>query len=249
MIHKPSLLQPASTLGSPSSPPEYRGPTTVSTFAIAGRALRLARPVEPDRLLDDPAVHAWNRSDDYMPYWAYLWPGARMLAEAVFDRWGEVDPGDDEVLELGCGLGLGGLAALALGFRVRFSDYDPAAFAFIRRSVAESELPEDWAAYLLLDWREPPALSFPRIIAADVLYERKLVPLVADVLAKLLAPGGEAILTTPYRASAEGFPAEAESRGLVVTASAASTIDEAGERRPGTIFRATRPDSRANGSS
>lgn len=229
------------TLGSSSTPPEYRGPTAVSTFELAGRALRLARPVEPDRLLDDPAVHAWNKADDYMPYWAYLWPGARMLAEAVFDRWGGVDPGDEEVLELGCGLGLGGLAALALGFRVRFSDYDPAAFGFIRRSVVESGLPEDRAAYLLLDWREPPALSFPRIIAADVLYERKLVPLVADVLARLLAPGGEALLTTPYRASAEDFPGEAAVRGLVVDAKPAVTIDEAGERRPGTIYRATRP--------
>jgi len=244
LIHKPSPLHPVPTLGSPSSPPEYRGPTTVSTFAIAGRALRLARPVEPDRLLDDPAVHARNQADDYMPYWAYLWPGARMLAEAVFDRWGGVDPGDDEVLELGCGLGLGGLAALALGFRVRFSDYDPAAFAFIRRSVAEGGLPEKRADYLLLDWREPPPLSFARIIAADVLYERKLVPLVADVLAKLLAPGGEAILATPYRASAEDFPAELPPRGLGCEAEATSTVDEAGERRPGTIYRVFRRPSR-----
>lgn len=241
MIHKPTPLHTSSTLGPTSSPPEYRGPTTVSTFAIAGRSLRLARPVEPDRLLDDPAVHALNRADDYMPYWAYLWPGARMLAEAVFERWADADPAEDEVLELGCGLGLGGLAALALGFRVRFSDYDPAAFPFIRRSVAESGLPEDRADFLLLDWREPPALTFPRIVAADVLYERKLVPLVADVLARLLAPGGEAILTTPYRASAESFPAELPPRGLACEAEPTWTVDEAGERRPGTIYRVRRP--------
>lgn len=218
---------------------EYQGPTTVSEIEVAGRTLRLARPVEPDRLLDDPAVHALNERDDYMPYWAYLWPGARMLAEAVLDRWKGVEPGDDEVLELGCGLGLGGLAAMALGFRVRFSDYEPAAFGFIRRSVAENGFPADRASYLLLDWREPPPLAFPRIIAADVLYERRLVPLVADVLARLLPPGGEAILTTPYRASAESFPPEAASRGLSVHAEPAWTVDESGERRPGTIYRAT----------
>ena len=109
----------------------YEGPTTVATLHLAGRAIRLARPVEPDRLLDDPAVHDRNRRDDYMPYWAYLWPGAGMLAEAVITRWGDAQPGDDEVLELGCGLGLGGLAAMSLGFRVRFSDYNPATFGFI----------------------------------------------------------------------------------------------------------------------
>ena len=93
---------------------------------------------------------------------------------------------------------------------------------------------------LVLDWRKPPALTFARIIAADVLYERRLVPLVADVLARLLAPGGEAILTTPYRASAESFPAELPPRGLACEAHPAWTVDEAGERRPGTVFRVVR---------
>ncbi|WP_165247516.1 class I SAM-dependent methyltransferase [Paludisphaera soli] len=232
-------VAPASRDATPTGP-EYEGPTTVSTFTIAGRTIRLARPVEPDRLLDDPAVHDWNRRDDYMPYWAYLWPGAGMLAEAVLSRWGGVAPGEDEVLELGCGLGLGGLAAMALGFRVRFSDYDPAAFGFIRRSVAENGFPADRAALMLLDWREPPSERFPRIVAADVLYEKRLVPLVADVLAKMLAPGGEALIATPYRVSAETFPEEAAGRGLIVESEAAWTLDEAGERRPGTIYRVVR---------
>lgn len=232
----PSLLTPSP--GPVEGPPDYRGPTAVSTFEIAGRPLRLVRPVEPDRLLDDPAVHARNRDDDYMPYWAYLWPGSLMLAEAISARWGEAGSRDDEVLELGCGLGLGGLAALAMGFRVRFSDYDPAAFGLVRRSVAENGLPEDRASYLALDWREPPALTFPRIIASDVLYERPLVPLVAEVLARMLSPGGEAILSTPYRASAEYLPAELATRGLACDAEATATVDESGQRRPGTIFRA-----------
>ena len=77
----------------------YRGPAASSSFEIAGRSIRLVRPVDPDRMLDDPDVHDRNREDDYMPYWAYLWPGSRMLAEAVVERWGNVEPGDDEVLE------------------------------------------------------------------------------------------------------------------------------------------------------
>ncbi len=61
----------------------YEGPVVTSVFAYAGRAVRVVRPSDPDRLLDDPGVLAWNRRDDYMPYWAYLWPGAFLLAEAV----------------------------------------------------------------------------------------------------------------------------------------------------------------------
>ena len=42
------------------------------------------------------------------PYWAHLWSGARVLADAVPAR-----PGRD--LELGCGLGLPGLVAARRG--------------------------------------------------------------------------------------------------------------------------------------
>lgn len=234
-------MTPESAASIPRTPnrSEYRGPITVSDFEIAGRSMRVVRPAEPDRLLDDPHVRDLNRADDYMPYWAYIWPGARMFAEAVAELWGGVEPGNDEVLELGCGLGVGGLAAMALGFRVRFSDYDPAPFEFIHRSVAENGFPADRAEMLLLDWREPPALTFPRIIGADVLYERKLVPLVVDVLDRMLGPGGEALLTSPYRTAAEEFPGQVAARGFACTRVPVRTVDEAGPRQ-GTVFRVVR---------
>jgi hypothetical protein len=61
----------------------YAGPVTTSGHVVGGRRFALVRPGDPDRLLDDPRVLAWNHRDDYMPYWAYLWPGAFLLAEAV----------------------------------------------------------------------------------------------------------------------------------------------------------------------
>jgi predicted nicotinamide N-methyase len=221
---------------------EYHGPVTVSTFDVGGRAIRLVRPTDPDRLLDDPSVHAWNREDDYMPYWAYLWPGANMLAEAVVRCWGDVAPArGSAVLELGCGLGLAGLAAMTLGFRVCFSDYDPAALAFVDRSVRENGLDPERFSTLVLDWRNPPAVRFERIIGADVLYERRLVPLVADVLVRMLAPGGEALLATPYRVSAEAFPGAAAEVGLTCRAEPVATTTEAGASQPGTIYRVFAP--------
>src|SRR5258707_13191777 len=57
----------------------YAGPTRISTFSFGGRALRLIRPADPDGLLEEPGVIARNRHDDYMPYWAYVWPGAYFL--------------------------------------------------------------------------------------------------------------------------------------------------------------------------
>src|SRR4051794_17894252 len=106
----------------------------VTTHTFGGCTVKVVRPAEPDRLLDDPVVRAWNKSDDYMPYWAYLWPGASFLAEVVASEpWTGLGEGQGlpEVLEIGCGVGLAGLVALACGLRVEFTDYDLAPLHFI----------------------------------------------------------------------------------------------------------------------
>src|SRR5262245_50757580 len=53
---------------------------------------RIRRPIDSDALMD----HAWVRSayaaDGYTPYWAKLWPSARMLAKVVLrERWTPTD--------------------------------------------------------------------------------------------------------------------------------------------------------------
>lgn len=197
----------------------------------------MARPAEPDRLLDDPDVLAWNARDDYMPYWAYLWPGAFLLAEAVArEPWSEAS----EALEIGCGLGLAGLVALGRGLKVCFTDYDEAPLRFVERSVRENGFDPSLSSTAWLDWRDLPARQYPIILGADVLYERRLVPLVANVLAQMLAPGGLALIAGPYRVAAEGFPAAVEPLGMSV---ATTTLElprtELGPVR-GTVYRVRR---------
>ncbi len=116
----------------------------VTSIEIGGRAIRIVRPADPDRLLDDPAVLHWNRRDDYMPYWAYLWPGAYLLAETLLKKVsGTVSPPEKvsgtvlsfDTLEIGCGLGLAGLAALARGLQRAFHRLRPGAARFRRREA------------------------------------------------------------------------------------------------------------------
>lgn len=105
-----------------------------------GRPIRLVRPADPDRLLDDPLVQSWNRRDDYMPYWAYVWPGAVLLAESVARQTWPVRQdsiGRTRALEIGCGVGLAGLVAVDRGLTVCFSDYDDAPLHFVRQSAGE----------------------------------------------------------------------------------------------------------------
>jgi predicted nicotinamide N-methyase len=223
---------------------EYTGPVMVTTHAFGAHRVKVVRPADPDRLLDDPVVRAWNRSDDYMPYWAYLWPGASFLAEAVASEpWPVVDEDDGcppRVLEIGCGVGLAGLVALARGLRVEFTDYDRAPLHFVDRSVRENGLDASRYATSLLDWRDLPDRTYPIILGSDVLYERRLVPLVASLLAKMLSPGGQGLIACPGRASAEAFPVEVTSRGLICRQEPVEARSEEGRPIVGVIHRVRR---------
>ena len=84
---------------------------------------QVERPADSYALLDDPVVLEAHERDEYMPYWADLWPAARMLAKAVAkEDWSHCPRSGDKpvALELGCGLGVPGLTALARGLHCDF---------------------------------------------------------------------------------------------------------------------------------
>jgi predicted nicotinamide N-methyase len=216
----------------------YAGPVETSEVAVNGVTFALVRPVDPDRLLDDPTVLALNRDDDYMPYWAYLWPGAYLLAGAVAaEPWRAGTP----ALEIGCGLGLAGLVGLKRGLRVTFTDYDSAPLGFVARSAEASGFGPDDFSTRVLDWRDPLAERFPVILGADVLYEHRLVPLVAGLLAKALEPGGLALVAGPYRVASEGFARAVAELGLSCRSEPVSADGGALGPVRGTLHRVTRP--------
>jgi len=206
---------------------EYRGPSTTSAITVGGLTVHVVRPLEPDRMLDDPTVATLNRDEDYMPYWAYLWPGA-------FLRAGET------ALEIGCGLGLAGLVGMARGLYVRFTDYDSAPLAYVRKSVEANGWNSRGFSTGLLDWRDLPDSLYPVVLGADVLYESRLVPLVADVLARTLAPGGEAYIADPYRVAAEDFPRIVRDRGMSCEVERIETISQEHGVINGTLHRVQR---------
>src|SRR5439155_1362983 len=129
-------------------PPEALGPSIREQVIVEDQTFTIVRPDESDRLLDHPAVRSAFAADDYLPYWADLWPAARMLAKAVLrETW---QPGL-EALEVGCGLGLPGIAALSRGLRVIFSDYDATALRFAASDARLNGF-ENFTT-LQMDWR------------------------------------------------------------------------------------------------
>jgi predicted nicotinamide N-methyase len=185
----------------PRALPAIPGGWTTRDFLLAGRTLRVTLPASPDAFLDDPAVLAANRRDDYMPYWSYLWPASLETAVAVLRHdW----PPETEALEIGAGIAITGLAALSQGLRVAFSDYDRQALALAMHNARQNGL-ERRAEALYLDWRRPISRQFSVIFGCDVIYEKQNHLPILDLLEAMLAPDGQAWITDPGRHQADAF--------------------------------------------
>ena len=162
---------------------------------LADRELAVLRPRDSDALIDE---HAFEE-DEFMPYWAELWPSGVALARAIARRALK----GATVLEVGCGLGLPSLAAARAGGRVLAVDWSPAAIDLLRRNAARNEVALEAE---VVSWTEPAALlaraPFGIVLAADVLYEQRNVPVLADLLPRL---GGEVLLADPGRPLLRAF--------------------------------------------
>lgn len=176
------------------------------------RELELLAPRSAEDLLSEEDFER----DERLPYWADLWPSSYALADRVASEHGRRGGAPLRLLELGCGLGLVTIAALTAGFEVLATDYYADALLFTRAN-AWRLLGED-PAVRLVDWRDLPAElgTFDRVVAADVLYEKRYTTIVADTLVRTLARSGTALIADPGRSALPAFLRECEVRGLVV---------------------------------
>lgn len=201
-------------------------------WSIGGRSIVLVSPADVDALLDLPSTHERFRRDEYMPYWAQMWPASALLAEHLLAG----GPGAGrEALEIGCGLGVVSIAAAMAGWRVTASDYDQDAVAFAELNAAENQV--QLAGARVQDYRETPdSPDWDMVFGSDLLYERGKCEPVARFLAAALRSGGEAILSDPNRSAADGFAGIAESLGLSVSCREAETTAPAGLLSRGRIW-------------
>lgn len=196
------------------------------------RSLWVLKPHDFEPLLDDPDVRLRNAADDYMPYWAQVWAGSIVLADLLATQtW----PSGLAVLEIGCGVGLAGLAALELGMHVDFTDYEPMAVEFCIQSALANGFKNDQFSGYVLDYRKPLDRQYPLILGGEVLYEEKLVRWVCGLLQKMLAPGGEAWLADPYRRACDRLDEILNEFQLIGTCREATTISNRGERVRGFV--------------
>lgn len=153
-------------------------------LTIGDYQFNLVLPHDPDAFLDDLAARPVSEQDEDV-YWAKLWQAAPPTAKAILERdWAA----GQRCLEIGCGLGLVGVAALAKGLEVTFSDYVQVAVDTALENARRNGFSN--VSGRIVDWREPPDETYPVIVGCDILYfEQMHVPL-ANTLDRMLAPGG-----------------------------------------------------------
>jgi predicted nicotinamide N-methyase len=151
--------------------------------------LSLLRPRDPEALIDAEAF----AHDEFLPYWAELWPAGLALARALPELLGGV-----RIVELGCGLGIPSLVAAARGAYVTATDWAQDAIGLLRENAARNSLSlqaevADWRAF---------AGSFELVLGADLLYERRNVEPLLELLPNL---GSEVLIAEPGRPAAPEF--------------------------------------------
>lgn len=167
----------------------------------------IIRPKNADDLISE----ADYVMDERLPYWADIWPSSVVLGD-----WLLTHPSSERTLELGCGSGLVTTSAVRSGRSVLATDYYEDAVLFAKANAIRNagRAPD----VRMVNWSEFPSDlgTFDLVLAADVLYEPRYPPMVAQAIAQSLGPEGRAIVADPGRVAAPMFPGELEARNLTI---------------------------------
>jgi predicted nicotinamide N-methyase len=162
------------------------------TLTVGGLELSLLRPADAAALIDEEQFEV----EEFLPYWAELWPAGAALAEAL-----PAELHGRRVLELGCGLGLPSLVAAARGAHVLATDWSTDALELLGLNARRNGLSLEVAH---ARWDDPDGFGsgWELVLAADVLYEHRNVPQLLALLQRLDA---ETLLAEPGRPPAQSF--------------------------------------------
>ena len=183
----------------------------VSRTLATGCELQMTAVGDVDALVDRMIEREGRLQQvDRFPYWAELWPTAWAMAQ-WFCRAEEPIP-SGWTGELGCGLGLVGIALAKLGWRVEATDFVEDALVFAAHNARINRVGHNHrVAYL--DWRNPVGRPHECLVGSDIIYEKKNHRYLERVLHELLLPGGRFYLGDPQRKDATAFVTRLAAQG------------------------------------
>jgi len=156
---------------------------------IGGISLTLFKPQTIDRFIDPGDVMAG------FPLWAKIWEASAVLAGYLIGL--PPDP-DKTMLEIGCGLGMVGIAAARAGHRVTMTEIDAHALDFARANAVANDCPG--ITIQRLDWNAPDLNGrYDYIVGSETIYRSEDIDALGSLFDRYLKPGGTIILASKVR--------------------------------------------------
>ncbi len=172
-------------------------------------SIALFRPAAPEEIVDAESLLR-DAVVPEPPYWALVWIGAQAIARRLLEC---PPPPTASVCDLGCGLGLSGLAAGRSGAHILFCDLAAECLPIVEASARENSL-RSFEVRRVDFTRDRLGTRFDLISAADIVYDPEAYAPLADFIASHLADGGEVLVTESLRADTKVFLAMLGERGF-----------------------------------
>jgi predicted nicotinamide N-methyase len=198
---------------------QRRFPTVTETVQFGSVRFQFTRAADPNRVLDEVAAEEDRRERAgglrnseplHLPYWAELWDSGGGIARHLVDRFPAGLTGK-KAIDLGCGQGLAGCVAAAMGAEMLFADLESPALLFARFN-AEPLSPHIRTRQL--NWQKDQlGERFDLIIGADILYERSQWGFLEPFWQSHLCLGGTILLGEPGRPTGDSFIEWIQTRG------------------------------------
>ena len=185
--------------------------TKTDRLRIGELDIPFTRIADPDVVLDRVAAEEDRREkvsgqrregeELHLPYWAELWESGLGLGKMLVGAPALVI--GKNVLDLGCGMGLAGTVAAALGANVLFADLEADSLLF----ATLNSLP--WRERIRtrrLNWKKDHLEErFDLILGADILYEKQQWGFLEPFWLEHLASEGSVLLGEPGRQTGDLF--------------------------------------------
>lgn len=180
-------------------------------LTLVGQKFSIQLPADQEEMLQLALEGEASGSTDWDPYWGLLWAAAPKTAEMILGKsW---TPGLNAI-ELGCGIGLTGIAALRAGLNVTFADHSSAAVSMALENVGLNDLPA--ARGLTFDWNDPPNEKFEFAFGSDILYDARGHAPLLKTLQQILTASGQVWIGDAGRTNAPKFVDLARQQGWIV---------------------------------
>ncbi|MGM0786228.1 MAG: class I SAM-dependent methyltransferase, partial [Thermodesulfobacteriota bacterium] len=158
-------------------------------LAIGGKRMEILCVKSLEPFIEDLGQDGRENLDNF-PFWVKIWEASIVLTDRLVHMNMEKD---QQILEIGAGMGITGLFLGAFGYRVTVTDNNSDALELIKRNAAHNGINNIEVAEL--DWHRPDQDGkFDTICGSELVYRVSDVEPVITILRSMLKPGGTAYL-------------------------------------------------------